>query len=231
MDYTCGSPGALHVVISIDLIPFAFHPVFRKPNTRNEATRQRRVLAARGRARVAIDEAVIRHRVGHTIPPGDNLTEEVMHVLRSRRRLQGVNNTRDGDDDGESLPLCEEGGGDDGAHAGRAAHDRMQPQRQVEAGQQAVERKRPPSSNVARGGAIPSKPEAPYRPRSRERQRNRRLSASDAGKTVVVLASVPRVNREARSSRPALLGSPSKEAVKVLPDKAGLPWPLGRRCW
>lgn len=198
---------------------------------RNEGTRLRKTLAARGRARAAIDEAVIHHRAGHTMPPGDNFAEEVMHVLRPRSRLQGVHS---GQDDGDLGPNREGVGEDEGTRAGRIL-DRVQPQSPVETGH-AVEHRRPPGHGPRGRTAIPCKPEA-ARLRSRE-QRNRRLSTSDTGKTVVVLASVPRVTREARSSRQpqgtagtALLGSPGKEAVRVLPDQAGLPWPLGRRCW
>lgn len=153
-------------------------------------------------------------------------------MLRPRSRLQGVNG---GQDDGDSGPLCEE---QDGTHDAGCILDRMQPQRPVETGHATDHNRRPPPSNGPRGGATPRKPEVSARPRSRQ-QRNRRLSATDAGKTVVVLASVPRVAREARPTRTllpgtagaALLGSPSKEAVKVLPDQTVLPWPLGRRCW
>lgn len=205
--------------------------------TRNEGARLRRALAARGRARAAIDEAIILHRAGHEIPSGNNLTEEVMHVLRPRSKLQGVNSGHDGSGGGPD-PLCGEDGGDDGRHTGCILH-RTQPQSPVETGH-ATEHRGPSPGNGPRGGATPCKPEAPPRLRFRE-QKNRRLSAGDVGKTVVVLAAVPRVTREAaQPTRPpplsgtagsAPVGSPSKEAKKVLPSQTGLPWPLGRRRW
>lgn len=192
-----------------------------------------------------MDEAVIRHRVGEIIPYGDNLTEDVMHVLRPRSRLQGANSSAQ--DDGGSGPFSGEDGGNDRGRAG-VSDVLQQPERSVETGNNAVERRRSASKGV-RGGAIPSKPEAP-RPRSRE-QRNRCLYASDAGKTVVVLASVPTVTKEARSNGGqqlqgtagvALLGSKSSQSMispsrdvgaapKVWTDQTVLPWPLGRRCY
>lgn len=155
-----------------------------------------------------------------------------MHVLRPRSRLQAV--TSGQDDGGEPGPICEEDVEHYGTHAGRV-RDRAHPQSPMETGQGMVEHERSSGDGTRGGAVVPCKPEA-ARLRSRE-HRNRRLSAGDGGKTVVVLASVPRVAREARSTRPppqggALLGSPSKEAVKkAAPDQVVLPWPLGRRCW
>eukprot|EP00903_Cladosiphon_okamuranus_P010060 g9535.t1 len=199
---------------------------------RNEGTRLRKALAARGRARAAIDEAVIHHRAGHTIPPGGDLDEKILHVLRPRSRLQAVNSGQN--DGGEPALLCEEDAGHYGTHAGRVC-DRARSQSPAGTGHAVMEFGRPPGDGTRRGTTVPCKPEA-TRLHARE-HRNRRLSADDGGKTVVVLASVPRVAREARSTKSppqgaALLGSPSKEAVKkAAPDQAVLPWPLSRRCW
>lgn len=172
-----------------------------------------------------------------------------MHVLRPRSRPHGANSGQAVD--GEHGPLFGEGddggGGNGTLDAGRVPH-RTPPHDAAETTGHAREHRRStPPGNVggttSRGRrSIPSKPEAARLLRSRE-QRNRRLSAVDGGKTVVVLASVPRVAREERSSnkppppqrtlpqRTALVGSPSKEAVRVVPDQGVLPWPLGRRCW
>lgn len=150
-------------------------------------------------------------------------------MLRPRSRLESTNA---GKDDVEPGSLCGEGVGHDGTHP-KCVLDWTHSQSPVEAGHTLEHRRMQPGNGTDRGGPIPCKPGA-ARMRSRK-QRNRRLNAGDGGKTVVVLASVPRVTTEARSAKTpqetALLGSPCKEAVKVLPDQAVLPWPLGRRCW
>lgn len=189
-----------------------------------------------------MDEAVIRHRLGEAIPYGDIFTEDVMHVLRPRSKLQGANSSAQ--DDGGSRQFCEEDGGHDGGSVGGSGMV-LQPQRSIEA-ENVMEQRRPSSQGVHEG-TFPSKPEAP-RLRSRE-QRNRCLFASDPGKTVVVLASVPTVTKEARSNGgqlqvkagAALLGSKSSQSTispsrdagavpKVWTDQTVIPWPLGRRC-
>lgn len=188
-----------------------------------------------------MDEAVIRHRVGQTGSLGDGvLAETVMHVLRPSGGTQGTKGEQvDGvvRVDGESrLGSCRTGdGGKDPDRVGSSRERR--PDNSVTIS----------SSTATRGGVYPSKPET-TRPRFRE-QTSRRLRANDTGKTVVVLASVPTVTREARPSRPlqgtggaALLGSTSSHSMisptrdagaapNVTSDQTALPWPLGRRCW
>ena len=185
-----------------------------------------------------MDEAVIRHRIGQTMFAGDNLTEDVLQVMRPRSRLQGGGNRQDDDDFG---PVYDKGGGDNNARV--LCSDMMQPGRPVGTGS-AVQRKRlaaPAPTTVdgdARGGAVPSKPDAPRLRHQEQRKKNRRLYANDAGKTVVVLASIPSVTREARPTGP-LPGSknsrsstsPERGAGKASSDHTVLPWPLGRRCW
>ncbi len=188
-----------------------------------------------------MDEAVIRHRVGQAAPPGDILTEDVLQVMRPRSRLQqGAGSGQDDDDIG---PVSDErgggGGGGGGGHGTRVGcSDMMQP---VGGGRLAAPAPIPAGGGGggALGGAVPSKPDAPRMRYREQRKRNRRLCASDAGKTVVVLASIPTVAREARPTGPLprtksgsrSTMSPERDAGKGLPDKTVLPWPLGRRCW
>lgn len=196
-----------------------------------------------------MDEAVIRHRLGEATPYGDNLVGDVMHVLRPRSRLQVQGASSSAQDGGSCGPFCGEDGGNDGERVGVSnMQGHSLSQRPIETGN-VMEQQRRPSSQGIRGGTIPSKPDAP-RLRSRE-QRNRSLYASDAGKTVVVLASVPTVSKEARSkggqlqgtAGAALLGSKSSQSMihpasrdagatpKVRTNPSLVPWPLGRRCW
>ncbi|CAM9902934.1 unnamed protein product [Ectocarpus sp. 6 AP-2014] len=208
---------------------------------RKEGTKLRRVLAARSRARVAMDEAVVRHRVGQTVSMGDGvLAETVMHVLRPSGGAQGPKGEQVDvvmREDGESRlgSFGTEDGGKDPRRVGSLRERR--PDNNVTIS----------SSMATRGGLYPSKPET-IRPPLRE-QTSRRLHANDTGKTVVVLASVPTVTREARASRPlqgtggaALLGSTSSHSMispnrdvgaapNATSDQTALPWPLGRRCW
>ncbi|CAN0006826.1 unnamed protein product [Ectocarpus sp. 12 AP-2014] len=208
---------------------------------RKEGTKLRRVLAARSRARAAMDEAVVRHRVGQAGYMGDGvLAESVMHVLRPSGGTEGLKGEQvDGvmREDGESrlAPFGTEDGGKDPHRVGSLRERR--PDNNVTIS----------SSTATRGGVYPSKPET-TRPPLRE-QTSRRLRANDTGKTVVVLASVPTVTRESRAGRPlqgtggaALLGSTSSHSMispnrdagaapNATSDQAALPWPLGRRCW
>lgn len=195
-----------------------------------------------------MDQAVIRHRLGEENHYGDKLVGDVMHVLRPRSTLQVQGASSRAQEGGSSGPFCGEDGGNDGERVG-GSNMQGQLQRPIETGN-VMEQQRIPSSKGARGGAIPFKPEAP-RLRSRE-QKNRCLYASDAGKTVVVLASVPTVTKEGRSkggqlqgtAGAALLGSKSSQSMihtassrdagatpKVGTDPSVIPWPLGRRCW
>ncbi|CAN0537068.1 unnamed protein product [Ectocarpus sp. 12 AP-2014] len=163
-----------------------------------------------------------------------------MHVLRPSGGTQGLKGEQVDcvmREDGESrlAPLGTEDGGKDPRRVGSLRERR--PDNNVTIN----------SSTATRGGVYPSKPET-TRPPLRE-QTSRRLRANDTGKTVVVLASVPTVTREARASRPlqgtggaALLGSTSSHSMispnrdegaapNTTSDQTALPWPLGSRCW
>ncbi|CAN0152886.1 unnamed protein product, partial [Scytosiphon promiscuus] len=219
---------------------------------RREANKVRRALVARGRARAAMDEAVVRHRVGQSIPFGDDFAQDIMHVLRPSSRSDGMRNDRVsavGRDDGFS----ESDGGDvdrgDGERTGFPEVTKSQGPVNVNG----AEIRRPESNGSIKDsgcdaswglGRSPSKPRE-ARPRSREHSRcRRRVYGNDAGKTVVVLASVPTVTREAQSmpATAAMLGSRSSQSMTahsmalgvgpcVTSDQTALPWPLGRRCW
>lgn len=210
-------------------------------NIRKEGTKLRRVLAARSRARVAMDEAVVRHRVGQTVSMGDGvLAETVMHVLRPSGGTQGPKGEQTDvvireDGEGRLRSFGTGDGGKDPRRVGSLRERRLDNNVTIS------------SSTATRGGVYPSKPET-TRPPLRE-QTSRHLRTNDTGKTVVVLASVPTVTREARASRPlqgtggaTLLGSTSSHSmispnrdVGAAPnatcDQTALPWPLGRRCW
>ncbi|CAM9206404.1 unnamed protein product [Hapterophycus canaliculatus] len=218
---------------------------------RREASKVRRALAARGRARAAMDEAVVRHRVGQGIPFGDDFAQDIMHVLEPGSGFRGMKSDRVNGvgGDGDNLDSYRrEGDRDD---AGCTAFPLVvQSQGPVDVTSPADHR---PENNrnvedfgCAASGPIRGVPSQPKetRPRSRDHNRcRRRVYASDAGKTVVVLASVPTVMRELQSM-PAIaaLCGPSSQSVTASSreggqgphansDQAVLPWPLGRRCW
>lgn len=261
-------------VSRVDFPLFLYFYFHNNCHRRNEALRLRRVLAARGKARVAMDEAVVRHRLGTLTSPGSGLVDDVIQVLRPSSHLQGGSSNTGKDaalENGGTLsPWRDEyaeidgvipreaflvGGLDDDVPMFETTLD-------LGKGGSIV---RPTDTHhgdfnkdiaaAPLGVAIPSKPENP-RSRGHQQQRNRRLRANDAGKTVAVRANVPTVATEPRPrSSPGtggeLFGRPKSGHAKLsLPLQRGLdykgrgvqmapaapsgkeqlPWPLGRRC-
>lgn len=200
-----------------------------------------------------MDEAVVRHRVGQGVPLGDDFAQDIMHVLEPRGRSHEMekDQVKSTGGYGHSMGSCHEDA-DSGDDAWRTGFpDVVQPQGPV--GTTSPVDRRPENKGrvedlgcaaSGRSGGFPSKPRA-TRPRSRDHSRGRRrMYASDAGRTVVVLASVPTVTREAQSmpASATLLGSGSSQSMiaaskdvgggsHMATDQAVLPWPLGRRCW
>lgn len=220
-----------------------------------------------------MDEAVVRHRLGTLTFPGSGLADDVIQVLRPSSQLQRGSSNSDMDiafENGGTLsPWRDEYDQNDGFVpreaflVGELDDDVPIFQTTVEVGK--GRSARPTDSYhgsvdgdigaAPLGVALPSKPENP-RSRGHQQQRNRRLRANDAGKTLVVRANVPTVGAEPRPrSSPAtggaLFGRPKSGHAKLsLALQRGLdykgrdvqmasaaasgkeqkPWPLGRRC-
>ena len=223
-----------------------------------------------------MDEAIVRHRLGTLTSPGSGLADDVIQVLRPSRHLQRVPSSSGKEfafeNSGTLSPWRDEYDENDGVIPREAflvgELDDSVPHREttfdtaVEVGK--TGNVRPAGTHRDVDGdtaaaplrvALASKPENP-RSRYHQQQRNRRLRANDAGKTVVVRANVPTVAVEQRPrSSPGtggvLFGRPKSGHAKLSlalqrgldykargvqmtsaapSGKDQLPWPLGRRC-
>lgn len=192
--------------------------------------KQRKVLTARSKMRVAMDEAMLRHRIGDSVRSTDKLGHDIMQVLRPSTARAGFQGRSD---DPETVT-------NGGEHASQSPDDYRN-----DTGWNLVDglsrSEQPPAAsggtatNVHVDGAgghsddgtpktaaecIPTRPNGSKRSCSPPQQTSRYLHRADGttGKTVVVLASVPTATSASptkltRGASRALFGSKSSNSM------------------
>lgn len=186
---------------------------------RAKVGQQRKTFASRARARVTMDKAVLRDRLGQLSPSGLEFPDDVMQVLRPWSRPSDqpkavASLPQDSTDEyygGDPSPWCEaERSSSEVLNYGigvGAAQQKLSRERSIAYGSQYI-RQAVETNGMADGGVtdpvfaaakivFPSKPDR-LRPHSHPNNNCRYSRANDVRKTVVVLASVPAVEAETR---------------------------------
>lgn len=200
-------------------------------SNRLEAVKQRKVLTARGKMRVAMDEAMLRHRIGDSVRSTDKLEHDIMQVLRPSTARAGFQRPSE---DPETVI-------NEGEHASQSPDDhrhdlgwsladkfsRSEPPPDASGGTatnadvDCAEGHGDDSTPRTAAKCIPTRPNGSKRSSSPLQQTSRHLHRSDGttGKTVVVLASVPTATAASPmkmmrgASSCALLGSKSSNSM------------------
>lgn len=243
-------------VAGFTLIVLPYACVFT--TSRIDALKQRKILAARGRARVAMDDAILHHRLGDSTRSVDEREHDAMKVLRPSStgdgRPRSVDDAKNGTNAGKNASQSPDR---------RSATDRIGPngcsrpeQAHLGSGETVAGGIENSSCAAGAGGygdadadnveaeCTPTRPSGSRRPCS-QHQTNRCLHPPEggAGKTLVVLANVPTVaaatrTKLTRGPPSALFGRESSHSILSTSMRASqntttqeMPWPMGRRWW
>lgn len=205
-------------------------PFYHLKSSRTDARRQRKDLAARGRARASIDEAILRHRLGDpTLTTNAFAHNAIMQVLKPCSRGDGSQQCRPSSggvgDNNKSMCaspcLDEDGNNISGGNIGGHSSSRSVQRRPISGettlglGRQNGTNSPFPIDHIVDNQVVDLVPTeaqrvVPTRPKTtpprfaqqyrQQQNNNRRLHPSDPGKTVVVLASVPTVTVAGRDT-------------------------------